>query len=102
MMITANEAGENLILVIGSKNFSAVLSCIAEFRAAMSTPLTGADYVIWISTPSNLSRVQNAITDYLGVPQRAMAIKRALMSRTQRASLLMQAIEIAVSRANQI
>lgn len=63
-------------------------------------PTVGADYVTWISEPANLTRVHKALAEDLSVPPRAMAIKRVLMSRPQRASLLVQAMEIAIKRVH--
>jgi hypothetical protein len=57
---------------------------------------------MWISEPVNLTKIHKALAEDLGVPPRAMAIRRAMMSRTQRAVLLVQAMEIAIRRTHQL
>jgi hypothetical protein len=66
----------------------------------MKDTTVGADYVAWISEPVNLTRVHKALAEDLDVPPRAMLIKRILMSRTQKAVLLTQAMEIAIKRVH--
>jgi hypothetical protein len=68
----------------------------------MRNTTVGADYVSWISEPVNLTRAHKALAEDLGVPPRAMAIKRVLMSRTQKAVLLTQAMEIAIKRVHKL
>lgn len=99
-MTTASEFGEQLILTINSKDVPKSVTAVQQFKANMRDTTVGADYVNWISEPANLTRVHKALAEDLGVPPRAMAIKRLLMSRTQRASLLVQAMEIAVKRVH--
>lgn len=99
---TATEFGEALIQTIHSKDALKSIAEIQQFKENMKDTTVGADYVIWISEPANLTRVHMALADDLGVPPRAMAIKRILMSRTQRAVLLVQAMEIAVKRVHQL
>jgi hypothetical protein len=99
---TASEAGEELLLIIHSKDALKSMTAVQEFREGMKDADVGADYVVWISEPANLTRVHQAIADDLGVPPRAMAIKRQLMSRTQKAALLAQAMEIAIKRSHQL
>lgn len=99
---TAAEFGETLILTINSKDALASITQVHQYHDNMCDPTVGADYVIWISEPVNLTRVHKAIAEDLGVPPRAMAIKRVLMSRPQRAALLIQAMEIAIRRVHQL
>lgn len=98
MMKTAKEAGELLLETIKSKDAQKSVTQVQQYRESMKDTTVGADYVTWISEPVNLTRVQQALAEDLGVPPRAMAIKRVLMSRPQRASLLTQAMEIAIKR----
>jgi len=99
---TATEAGELLLEVIKSKDALQSYTQVQQFRENMRNTTVGADYVTWISEPVNLTRVHKAIAEDLGVPPRAMAIKRSLMSRAQKASLLVQAMEIAIRRVHQL
>jgi len=99
---TATEAGELLLEVIKSKDALKSYTQVQQFRENMKNTTVGADYVTWISEPVNLTRVHKAIAEDLGVPPRAMAIKRVLMSRAQKASLLVQAMEIAIRRVHQL
>jgi len=102
MMIGANEFGELLLETIKSKDVQKSFTQVQQFKQNMRDVTVGADYVIWISEPVNLTRVHKALAEDLGVPPRAMAIKRILMSRTQRAVLLMQAMEIAIRRVHNL
>ena len=102
MTITANEFGESLLETIKSKDALKTITQVRQFKESMKDPTVGAGYVMWISEPVNLTRVHNALAEDLGVPPRAMAIKRVLMSRTQRAVLLVQAMEIAVKRVHNL
>jgi hypothetical protein len=64
----------------------------------MKDVTVGADYVVWITEPANLTRLHKALAEDMNIPPRALAIKRVSMSRTQKAVLLIQAMEIAVRR----
>lgn len=97
-MTTAIEAGEALLESIKSKDALKTMTQIQQFRENMKDMAVGADFVAWISEPVNLTKIHKALAEDLDVPPRAMAIKRALMSRTQRAMLLTQAMELAVKR----
>jgi len=101
-MTTAKESGELLLETIKSKDVLKSITQIQQFKASMRDVTVGADFVTWISEPVNLTRVQKALAEDLGVPPRAMAIKRVLMSRPQRASLLVQAMEIAIKRVHRV
>lgn len=102
MTKTATEFGEDLLSIINSKDAQKSMTTIQQFRDLMRDATVGADYVRWISEPVNLTRVHKALAEDLDVPPRAMAIKRILMSRTQRAMLLVQAMEIAVKRVHKL
>lgn len=100
--MTVKEAGELLLETIKSKDAQKFVTQVQQYRESMKDTTVGADYVTWISEPANLTRVHQALAEDLGVPPRAMAIKRVLMSRPQRAALLVQAMEIAVKRVHHI
>lgn len=100
VMMTAKESGELLLETIKSKDVLKTITQVQQFKANMRDVTVGADYVTWISEPVNLTRVHKALAEDLGVPPRAMAIKRVLMSRTQKAVLLTQAMEIAIKRVH--
>jgi hypothetical protein len=94
--------GSPLIEAINSKDAQRFMTEIQQFKAKMRDVTVGADYVLWITEPVNLTMVQKAIAEDLGVPPRAMAIKRLLMSRTQKAVLLVQAMELAVKKVHKL
>jgi hypothetical protein len=102
MMVTASETGELLLETIKSKDVQGSITKIAQFKEGMRDVTVGADFVTWISEPVNLTRVHKALAEDLGVPPRAMAIKRVQMSRTQKAVLLIQAMELAVKRVHKL
>jgi hypothetical protein len=99
-MTTAKEFGEILLETIKSKDALKTIAQVQQYNDSMRDPAVGADYVVWISEPVNLTRVQKALAEDLGVPPRAMAIKRVQMSRTQRSVLLVKAMEIAIKRTH--
>lgn len=100
--MTATEAGALLLEAIHSKDALKSMTLVQQYRENMKNTAVGADYVTWISEPVNLTSLHKALAEDLGVPPRAMAIKRVLMSRPQRASLLAQAMEIAIKRVHQL
>lgn len=102
MVMTAIESGQELLEVIRSKDAQQSVSKVQQFRESMKDPTVGVDYVSWITEPVNLTLVHKAIAEDLGVPPRAMAIRRVLMSRTQKAMLLVQAMETAIKRVHKI
>lgn len=102
MMMTAIDSGELLLETIKSKDVLETVAQIQQFKASMRDVAVGADYVLWISEPVNLTRVHKALAEDLNVPPRALAIRRVLMSRTQKAVLLVQAMEIAVKRVHKL
>lgn len=98
-MVSASEFGAQMVDVIQTRDVSKSLSMLHTFRESMKDPSIGAEYVTWITEPANLTLVHRALIDYLGISARALAIKRILMSRPQKASLLVQAMEISLKRA---
>ena len=102
MMLPGDKCGELLIETIKSKDAQSSMTIVQQFKNAMRDATVGAGYVIWISEPVNLTRVHKALAEDLGVPPRALAIRRLLMSRTQRAVLLVQAMEIALRRTHNL
>jgi len=102
MTNNASISGELLLETINSKDVLNSYSQVQQFKENMKNATVGVDYVSWISEPVNLTRVHKALAEDLGVPPRAMAIKRVLMSRTQRAMLLVQAMELAIKRVHQL
>jgi hypothetical protein len=100
MTIPAGEFGETMLSTINSKDVLKSVTQIQQYKENMRDTTVGADYVVWISEPVNLTRVHKALAEDLNVPPRAMMIKRVLMSRTQKAVLLVQAMEIAIKRVH--
>lgn len=92
------EIGKSLLEAIRSKDVQEALTQVQQFTANMRDATVGADYVKWISEPVNLTEVHKALVEDLGVPPRLLAIKRMLMSRPQRAALLLRAIENSLVR----
>lgn len=99
---SANDSGEQLLETIKSKDFLSTLEKIKEFNAMMHDVTVGATYVLYILEPKNLARLHNGLINDLDISPRALKIKRSLMSRTQKAVLLIQAMEIAIKRAYNI
>lgn len=102
MIFSANESGELLLEIIKSKDALKSMTQVQQFKEMMRNTTVGADFVLWISEPVNLTRIHMALAEDLGVPPRALAIKRVLMSRTQKAVLLVQAMEIAIRRVHNL
>ena len=96
------DAGTQLLEAINSKDVQKSYTLVQQFREKMKDVTVGIDYVTWISEPVNLTKVHKALAEDLDVPPRAMAIKRIQMSRTQRAMLLVQAMEGAIKRVHKI
>lgn len=96
------DLGKELLDSINSKDAQMALSKIQQFKDNMRNTTVGADYVMWITEPVNLTRVHKALADDLNVPPRLLAIRRSMMNRTQKAVLLVQAIELAVKRVHNI
>lgn len=98
MTKTAIEFGQELLDTIKSKDAQKSVYMIQQFREGMKDTSVGADYVLWITEPVNLTSVHKALADDLGVPPRLLAIRRAVMSRTQKAAMLILAIENGIKR----
>ena len=101
-MISAGESGQRLLEAIKSKDAQKFITQVQHFKEGMKDTSVGADYVVWISEPVNLTNVHKALAEDLNVPPRALAIKRRLMSRTQKAVLLLQAMEIVTKRVHKL
>ena len=101
-MTTNTNIGTSLLESINSKDAQAALTQICQFRENMRNPAVGADYVMWITEPVNLTSVHKALAEDLNVPPRLLAIRRSSMNRTQKAVLLSQAIELAVRRVHNL
>ena len=102
MTNAAIESGELLLETIKSKDALKSYTQVQQFKQMMRDVTVGADYVLWISEPANLTKVHQALAEDLSVPPRAMAIKRVQMTRTQRAVLLVQAMENAIKRSHSL
>lgn len=101
-MITASEFGQELINEFKSKDAQKSLSKVQQYREKMKDTTVGVDYVTWITEPANLTMLHKALADDLGVPPRLLAIKRVAMSRTQKAVLLTQAIELGIKKVHRL
>jgi hypothetical protein len=101
-MTTASKFGKELLEIIKSKDVLESYTKVQQFKENMTDATVGADFVLWISEPVNLTNVHKALAEDLEVPARAMAIKRVLMSRTQRAVLLVQAMETAIKKVHKL
>jgi hypothetical protein len=101
-MTKTTEIGKVLIESINSKDAHLALSQVQQFKENMRNTTVGADYVMWITEPVNLTSVHKALAEDLNVPPRLLAIRRSSMNRTQKAVLLVQAIELAVKRVHNI
>ena len=96
MTTPINEFTPKLLAAIKSKDASASLALIQEYKTAIST---SGDYIVWITDPANLTNVQTSITESFGIPQKAMMIKpRPGASRGLRASFFLQAMENSLKR----
>lgn len=101
-MMTATESGELLLETITRKDAQESITKVQQFRDGMKDTTVGADYVAWITEPVNLTRIHKALAEDLGVPPRVLAIRRVLMSRTQKAVLLVQAMEMAIKKVHKL
>ncbi len=94
----SNNIGQDLLAAIKSKDVQETKTQVQQFNDNMRNPDTGADWVIWLTEPANLTEVHKALVADLDIPPRLLAIRRRLMSRAQRAMILMLAIEKALGR----
>lgn len=101
-MTTNINIGLPLLESINSKDAQQALTQVQQFRDNMKNMTVGADYVMWITEPVNLTSVHKALAEDLNVPPRLLAIRRSIMNRTQKAVLLMQAVELAIKRVHNI
>lgn len=90
--------GESLLNAIKSKDVQETKTQVQQFSDNMRDMTVGADYVIWITEPVNLTEVHKALAEDLEVPPRLLAIKRMAMSRARKAALLVQAMTNALNR----
>ncbi len=102
MTAMVSDFGKELIAIIQSKDAAASLAKVQLFSEQMRDVAHGAEYVTWITEPVNLTSVHKALTEHLGILPRAMAIKRATISRTRKAMLLVQAMELAIKRVHNL
>lgn len=102
MTTIASDFGRELLETIKSKDAQKSITKVQQFRENMKDTTVGADYVTWITEPVNLTTVHKALAEDLGVPPRAFAIKKVPMSRTQKAVLLTQAIEIGIRKVHKL
>lgn len=102
MTQTAIDFGKELLETIKSKDAQASITKVQQYREMMKDVTVGTDFVLWITEPVNLTSVHKALADDLGVPPRVLAIRRALMSRTQKAVLLTQAIELGIKKVHKL
>lgn len=101
-IMTNSDIGNALLDAIKSKDVQLAYTQVQQFRDKMKDVTVGADYVLWITEPANLTLVHKALADDLQVPPKLLAIKRIAMSRTQKAVLLLQAIEMAVKKVHNL
>jgi hypothetical protein len=101
-ILMTNNTGSALLESIKSKDAQQALTQVQQFRDNMRNVTVGADYVMWITEPVNLTSVHKALAEDLNVPPRLLAIRRAAMNRTQKAVLLVQAIEMAVKKVHNL
>jgi hypothetical protein len=102
MRDTMTNLGSTLLESIKSKDAQQALTQVQQFKENMRNTTVGADYVMWITEPVNLTSVHKALAEDLSVPPRLLAIRRAAMNRTQKAVLLVQAIEMAIKKVHSI
>ena len=96
------EPGAELLAAAQSGVPTVFLEKLSAYRNGVRDPSTGAGFVAWISTPVNLTQVHTALVNSMGVPQRALAIRRLNVTRGQKVMMLPQAMEIAVKRTHNL
>ena len=94
------DIGDPLLDAIKSKDAKESLLQVQQFKKNMRDQETGANYVLWVTEPINLTSVHNSLVEDLGIPPRLLAIRRSSINRTQKAVLLIQAIENAIKRVH--
>jgi len=102
-MTSLSDIGSLLLNTIKSKDAQQSLAQVQQFRESMKDVTVGVDYVLWITEPVNLTKVHKALAEDLSVPPRLLTIRRvATMNRTQKAVLLIHAIEMAIKRVHNL
>ena len=99
---TTFEQAAGLLAAAQTGNPGLFLDKLMQYREGICTPDTGAALVAWVSTPANLTQLHAALTERMGIPQRALAIKRRNVTRGQQVMMLLQAMETAVRRAHNL
>lgn len=98
----AIDFGNGILQSIKNKDAQGFLTKIQQFKDKMSETTAGPSFVIWITEPVNLTKLHKGLAEDLMIPPRLLAIKRMNMSRTKKAMLLIQAMEIAVKKVHQL
>ena len=96
------DPGTALLAAARSGDPSKFIDELTAYRNGVRNPETGSQLVGWVSTPSNLTQLHNALAEHMGVPHRAMAIRRLNVTRGQKVMMLLQAMEIAVRRTHNL
>lgn len=91
--------GDGIYDAIKRKDAESTYNEIKKFKEKMRDPEIGIYYVSWILIPANLTTLKELLVSELNISPRSLAIKRTIVSRTQRALLMVQAMEIALRRA---
>jgi hypothetical protein len=94
--------GTPLLAAINSKDAQKSLLEVQQFKDKMRDVTVGADYVVWITEPVNLTSVHKALAEDLNVPPKLLAIRRSALNRTQKAVMLVQAIEVSIKRTHSL
>lgn len=97
-----SDIGSALLASISSKNAQESITQVQQFKENMRDITVGADHVLWITEPANLTKVHKALAEDLDVPSRLLTIRRIQMNRTQRAVLLVQCIEMAIKKVHSL
>jgi hypothetical protein len=97
-----NDIGDALLNAISSKDVQQSLTEVQQFKEKMRDATVGANFVMWITEPVNLTKVQKTLAEDLNVPPRLLAIRRSSMNRTQKAVLLVQAMELGIKRVHNL
>ena len=100
--VSATDFGNRLLETIKSKDVQQSILKVQQYRECMRDASVGAEYVLWITEPVNLTSVHKALAEDLGVPPKVLAIKRGVMSRTQKAVFLVQAIEMGIKKVHKL
>ena len=101
-MTKATEAGKSLSESFIAGDPVVALQNIVSYRQGMKDPATGAEFILWVTEPPNLTLLHTALIEHLGIPPKLLAIRRLSLSRTQKAVLLTQAMEIAIKKVHKL